>query len=169
LTGGYNLNDVEITGRRSTPGGLGAVPGINLFGRLESERIERGQPRDRINLGADWDLNWLSTTLRANRFGEVFAAGATPINDVLLEPKWIVDTEIRIRPQTGFANQFELALGVNNLFDEYPTVNPTGRAVDPLTGNQGNLSVNNYFLPYSAFSPFGFNGRFLYGRVSFIF
>lgn len=26
--------------------------------------------------------------------------------------------------------------------------------------------VNQYYLPYSGFSPFGFNGRFLYGRVS---
>jgi iron complex outermembrane receptor protein len=29
--------------------------------------------------------------------------------------------------------------------------------------------VNNYFLPYSSFSPFGFNGRFVYGRVSYQF
>lgn len=169
LTAGYNWNDVDITGRRDTPGDLAQVPGINLFGRLESERIERGQPRDRINLGLDWDWNWLSATVRANRFGEVFSAGATPINDVLLESRWITDLEFRIRPQNGFANRIELAVGANNLFDQYPTVNPTGRGTDPVTGNPGNLSVNNYFLPYSVFSPFGFNGRFLYGRVSYIF
>ena len=145
------------------------MPGIDLFGRLESERIERGQPRDRINLGADFEWNWLSATLRANRFGEVFSAGATPINDVLLAPRWITDLEFRIRPQDGIANNIELAFGANNLFDQYPTVNPTGRTTDPVTGQPGNLSVNNYFLPFSSFSPFGFNGRFLYGRVSFIF
>lgn len=38
-----------------------------------------------------------------------------------------------------------------------------------MTGQQANLSVNNYFLPYSSFSPFGFNGRFLYARVSYVF
>lgn len=169
LTAGYNWNDVDITGRRSTPGDLAQVPGINLFGRLESERIERGQPRDRINLGADVEWKWLSATLRTNRFGEVFSAGATPINDLLLEPRWITDMEVRLRPQGGFAEGFELALGANNLFDQYPTANPTGRGVDPVTGNPGNLSVNNYFLPFSSFSPFGFNGRFLYARVSFVF
>lgn len=169
LTGGYNWNDVDITGRRDTPGDLAQVPGINLFGRLESERIERGQPKDRINLGADWDWRWLSLTVRTNRFGEVFSAGSPQINDVLLEPRWITDMELRFRPEGGFAEGVELAVGANNLFDQYPTVNPTGRGVDPVTGNPGNLSVNNYFLPFSAFSPFGFNGRFLYGRVSFAF
>ena len=169
LTAGYNWNDVDITGRRDTPGALGQVPGINLFGRLESLRIERGQPRDRINLGLDWEWNWLSTTLRTNRFGEVFSPGVEPINDILLRPRWITDAEIRIRPQEGWANRFELAFGANNLFDEYPTVNPTGQAINPLTGALGNLSVNNYFLPFSSFSPFGFNGRFLYGRLSYIF
>jgi iron complex outermembrane receptor protein len=168
LTAGYNWNDVDITDRRTTPGNLAQVPGIDLFGRLESLRIERGQPRDRINLGADWEWNWLSATLRTNRFGEVFAAGAAPINDVLLEPRWITDVELRLRPE-GFAKGIELAVGANNLFDEYPTVNPTGRGIDPVTGQPGNLTVNNYFLPFSSFSPFGFNGRFLYGRISFAF
>ncbi len=168
LTAGYNWNDIDITGRRSTPGDLAEVPGIDLFGRLESERIERGQPKDRINLGADIEWNWLSATVRANRFGEVFSAGASPINDLVLEPRWITDLEIRLRPE-GFADGIELAVGANNLFDQYPTVNPTGRATDPVTGNQANLSVNNYFLPFSSFSPFGFNGRFLYGRLSFSF
>ncbi len=169
LTAGYNWNDVDITGRRTNPGSLAQVPGLDLFGRLESLRIERGQPRDRINLGADWDWNWLSATVRANRFGEVFSPGATPINDLLLEPRWITDLEIRLRPQGGIAEGLEFAVGANNLFDQYPTVAPTGRAIDPVTGQQANLSVNNYFLPFSSFSPFGFNGRFLYGRVSFVF
>ncbi|MFO6430681.1 TonB-dependent receptor plug domain-containing protein [Erythrobacter sp. W302b] len=169
LTGGYNRNDIDITGRRTSPGSLAQVPGIDLFGRLESLRIERGQPKDRINLGADWEWNWLSATVRANRFGEVFSAGATPLNDVLLEPRWITDLEIRIRPQGGIAEGIELAFGANNVFDQYPTVNPTGRTTDPVTGNPANLSVNNYFLPFSSFSPFGFNGRFLYGRLSFAF
>ena len=48
-------------------------------------------------------------------------------------------------------------------------MNPTGRGTDPVTGNPANLSVNNYFLPFSSFSPFGFNGRFLYARLSFAF
>ncbi len=38
-------------------------------------------------------------------------------------------------------------------------------------GIQGGLDygLNGYFIPYSSFSPFGFNGRFVYGRVSLDF
>jgi iron complex outermembrane recepter protein len=45
------------------------------------------------------------------------------------------------------------------VFDVYPTKAPAG-------GVYGN---NNYFLPYSSFSPFGFNGRFVYSRIAFDF
>ena len=49
----------------------------------------------------------------------------------------------------------ELAVGANNLFDVYPTRNPI----------LGATAINNYFIPYSSFSPFGFNGRYLYARA----
>ena len=33
----------------------------------------------------------------------------------------------------------------------------------------GVYPINQYYLPYSGFSPFGFNGRFLYARASVTF
>jgi iron complex outermembrane recepter protein len=27
--------------------------------------------------------------------------------------------------------------------------------------------VNNYILPFSGFAPFGFSGRFIYGRLTY--
>ena len=41
--------------------------------------------------------------------------------------------------------------------------------VDPVTGLGRNYPATNYVAPYSNFSPFGFNGRFVYGRVSYSF
>jgi iron complex outermembrane recepter protein len=52
----------------------------------------------------------------------------------------------------------------NNLFDVYPGARPRGARP---TG--GFYPVNSAFLPYSGFSPYGFNGRFLYGRLSVTF
>ncbi len=165
VTAAYNWNQTRISGRRDTPGALNQVPGIVLFGRLESLRIERGQPRDKINLGLDWDREWLGVTLRGNRFGSVLSPGADAFNDVLLEPRFLTDVEVRARPVPAL----ELAVGANNLFDVYPTAAPTGQGPDPVTGVTRNFSQNNYFLPFSSFSPFGFNGRFVYGRVGFRF
>ena len=165
FTAGYNWTETRITGRQDNPGALNQVPGITLFGRLESLRIERGQPRDKLNLGLDWSWDWLGVTARTNRFGSVLAPGADQFNDVWLSPKWVTDLEVRAQPWGGL----ELAIGANNIFNVYPTKNPTGQGVDPVTGATRNYSVNNYFLPYSSFSPFGFNGRFLYGRVAYRF
>jgi iron complex outermembrane receptor protein len=50
--------------------------------------------------------------------------------------------------------EVELAIGARNVFDTYP-----GKA---------QLDFNNNFgtFPWAAASPFGYNGRFLYTRVS---
>ncbi|MFN3944833.1 MAG: TonB-dependent receptor plug domain-containing protein [Allosphingosinicella sp.] len=151
LTAGYNRNRTRITDRAVLP----TLPGLTLFGRQESLRIEQGQPRSKINLGVDWDLNAVGATVRTNRYGKVLAPGATAPTDIELEPRWITDAEIRLKPIGGI----ELAIGANNVFDVYPTRLPAG----------GIFGANNYFLPYSSFSPFGFNGRFVYARVAATF
>ncbi|MEP9402866.1 TonB-dependent receptor [Sphingomonas sp. VNH70] len=146
LTAGYNYNQTDITDRST----LSAIPGVTLFGRQESLRLTQGQPRSKINLGADWSQGIFGLTARTNRFGNTLSPGGAVATDVLLTPKWLTDLEIRATP-----GQFELAIGANNLFDVYPTRNPI----------LGAAAINNYFIPYSSFSPFGFNGRYLYARA----
>ncbi|PAX08600.1 TonB-dependent receptor plug domain-containing protein [Sphingomonas lenta] len=156
LTAGFNYNEQRITDRATLP----SLPGLVLFARQESFRITNGQPRSKILLAADYDRGPVSATVRTNRYGSVFVAGtstnpAVPIGagpaDYFLEPKWITDAEVRIRP----VRALELAVGADNIFDVYPTRAPAGGAF----GN------NNFFLPYSSLSPFGFNGRFHYARL----
>jgi iron complex outermembrane receptor protein len=148
LTAGYNRNRTKITDRAVLP----TLPGLTLFGRVESLRIEQGQPRDKINLGLDWDYERFGATFRTNRYGDVQIAGATLAADETLEKRWITDMEFRVKE----GDLFQFALGANNVFDVYPTRVRTG----------GIYGVNPFFLPYSSFSPFGFNGRFVYGRMS---
>lgn len=76
--------------------------------------------------------------------------------DIALSSKWAVDLEAPFKPP----ERIELAVGANNLLDEYPDRLPVG-VVDGF-----NYGLNNSFLPYSSQSPFGFSGRFVYGRVS---
>jgi iron complex outermembrane receptor protein len=161
-TAGFNYNKTRLDRILAAPGPLAAVPGVVLFGRQEQIRLTQGQPRTKINLGLDWDFDWLGATARTNRYGKVLAAGADQFGDVELQPKWITDLEVR-----GELNdRFELAVGANNVFDVYPTKTPTGLGVDPVTGAARAYPATNYVAPYSAFSPFGFNGRFLYARAS---
>ncbi|WP_199555359.1 TonB-dependent receptor plug domain-containing protein [Sandaracinobacteroides hominis] len=165
---GYNWNKTDITGYEATPGALNQVPGIVLFGRQESLRITDGTPSNKINLGLDYDWEWLGVTLRGNRYGSLTAAGADAFTDLEIKPAFVMDAEIRARP-SGKLEGIEFAIGANNLFDKYPTALPTGRGVDPANGQPRNYSANNYFFPFSPYSPFGFNGRFVYGRVSYRF
>lgn len=172
LTAAYNLNDTAINRRIAALGPLASIPGLTLFGRVEGIRFTDGQPKDKIVLSADGKIGAFGITFRNTRYGEVISPdAAAPIadpaslrllgpDDLVLRPKWISDLEVRY----GFLDRFELAVGANNLFDVYPDARPQG--VRP-TG--GLYPVNSGYLPYSGFSPFGFNGRFLYGRLSVTF
>ena len=81
-------------------------------------------------------------------------------DDIFLKAKWITDLELRYK----LAARIDLAVGANNLFDVYPDRSPFGARP---TG--GVFPANQQYIPYSIFSPFGFNGRFLYGRVGVSF
>ena len=157
LTAGYNINDTEITDRRS----FGIFGTGRLFARPESFRLTDGQPSNKLNIGLDWEYGPVGLTARANRFGSVFLPGTTTDitvpkgaanNDLTLSPETVVDLEVRFNP----IETLQLAVGANNLLDEYPDRLPF---VAP-------FGANNAFLPYSSQSPFGFSGRFVYGRVS---
>lgn len=148
FTAGYNRNRTKITDRAVLP----TLPGLTLFGRQSSLQLTHGQPRDKVNVGVDWDLGMFGATLRSNRYGRVLVPGANAATDYDLQPKWVTDAEFRVKP----LQMLELAVGANNLFDVYPTRAPWG----------GAFGVTGAFFPYSQFAPFGFNGRFLYARAS---
>ncbi len=155
LTAGYSHNETEITDRAALP----TLPGLTLFGRQESLRLTEGQPRTKINLGLDVDYEPFGLTLRGNRYGEVLIPGVDAARDQVLSEQWVADVELRAK----VASFVELAVGANNVFDSYPD-----RVRYGLDGGQ-NYGLNGYFIPFSQFSPAGFNGRFLYGRVSIDF
>lgn len=171
LTAGYNYNKTKLERILAAPGPLAAVPGVILFGRQEQLRLTDGQPRTKINLSADYQHGWFGATARTNRYGEVFAAGGelgAPsgiFNDLRMSPKWVTDLEVRAKS----GELFEFALGANNVFDVYPDKIPTGLAGTNTAGANVFFPATSYVVPYSQYAPFGFNGRFVYGRMSIKF
>ncbi len=174
VTAAYNNNKTKIDRRINALGPLAQIPGIVLFGRVEGLRFTEGQPRDKIVLSADGKVGSFGLTARTTRYGKVISPGAAnPIanptsltdlgpDDILLGAKWITDLELRF---TAF-EKLDLAIGANNAFDIYPDRSPIGLRPASVGGA---FPVNQYYLPYSGFSPFGFNGRFLYARASYKF
>jgi iron complex outermembrane receptor protein len=171
LTAAYNYNKTKIDKRLNALGPLATIPGLVLFGRVEGVRFTEGQPRDKVVLSADGDIGKIGITARTTRYGKVLSPGAAaPISDPLsltavgpddirLRAKWITDLEARYK-----LGNIDFAIGANNVFDVYPDRSPFGARP---TG--GFYPANQTYIPYSIFSPFGFNGRFLYGRIGVSF
>jgi iron complex outermembrane receptor protein len=174
LTAAYNHNKTKIDHRLNAVGPLSQIPGIVLFGRVEGIRFTDGQPHDKVVLSADGDIGKFGITARTTRYGKVISPGAAfPVSDptsltalgpddIVLAAKWITDAELRLK-----SGPVEFAIGADNLFDVYPTRSPFGPR--PASAGGGFYPANQIYIPYSIFSPFGFNGRFVYGRVSMNF
>jgi iron complex outermembrane receptor protein len=174
LTAAYNYNKSKIDKRLNALGPLATIPGLVLFGRIEGIRFTDGQPRDKVVLSADGEKGDFGLTARTTRYGKVISPGAAaPLapnatsltalgpDDIQLSAKWITDLELRYKA----LHRIELAVGADNLFDVYPDRSPFG----PRPGTPSSTNVypaNQIYIPYSIFSPFGFNGRFIYARAS---
>jgi iron complex outermembrane recepter protein len=162
LTSGYNHNSVKVTHVDSTPPALKAFQ-ESLFGRSERMRIEKGNPRDNFYISGNYTAGSLGLMARTQRYGEVTTAGASATNatgtlDQTFGAKWISD----LSASWSLKSRYSLTIGADNVFDVYPDrqVNPG----DPATTNGG---LSNFgIFPYNAISPFGFNGRFIYTKVS---
>ncbi|MGC4027525.1 MAG: TonB-dependent receptor [Steroidobacteraceae bacterium] len=183
FTAGYNHNETKVL---TTP--RAAVPGVintPIFNLQEIIRVERGQPRDNVQLGVSWDISRFSVTAKTVRYGEIAAlaytnqtpaqvaaipagssiatqatttAGAPAGNvDVLhiLRPKWVTDLDIGV----ALTEHLQLSVGANNLFDVYPTRNIA--STPTFSGND-----TNGIFPYSSLSPFPYSGAFYYTRLS---
>jgi iron complex outermembrane receptor protein len=195
LTGSANANRTRVTNFKPTPPQLAAL-GITtpLFDLTERIRMEKGQPRNVVNLIASYDVKRWSFMVRNVRYGEVSIvalgnnSGSTPAlvaavtpgyNVELVDPvpgspagnKQVVQTfEPRwitdLDVTFRFNNRMTFSAGVNNVFDIFPSQNIRSRIVNnvPFTGND-----NVGAFPYNAVSPFGFNGASWYGKVSLKF
>jgi len=83
------------------------------------------------------------------------------LRDLVLDPTWLIDLTL----QAGFFHdKLGFAIGADNLFDQYPNRTPIARP-NP-AGGTVNLDSTNA-VAFSRYSPFGFNGRFLYARATY--
>ena len=90
------------------------------------------------------------------RYGEVEDPSSVEARNEIIPSEWITDLDVRIALTEGLT----VSVGANNLFDVYPET--TRELVDDVT-------TFSRLFPYSGFSPYGFTGRFVYGKVSYSF
>lgn len=141
-----NVNKVDVTRVPTSTATLNPSP--TLFARSRIYTLEQGTPGEKVTGSIDWSLDRIGATARVTYYGNVNQPGTTPAADVLSGRHAITDLELRYAAPKGA----QLAIGVNNLFDVYPD------ATIPANNTTGVVG-----FPY--YSPFGFNGRFLYVRA----
>ncbi|TCM12841.1 iron complex outermembrane receptor protein [Novosphingobium sp. PhB165] len=146
LTLAGNVNDVKVTKVPTSTSVLDPAP--TLFARSRILTIEEGTPSEKVAGTVDWSHGALGATLRATYYGDVLQPGTTASADYRTGSHTITDLELRYQPAKGA----QLAIGASNLFDVYPREVPAALNTTGVVG-----------FPY--YSPFGFNGRYLYVRA----
>jgi len=155
LTATANFNDTKVTKLPTTAQLAALSPSPILFDRGNRLTFEQGQPKDKFAVSATWTQGDFGVTARATRYGDVLSPQNAPTAtapDFLLSAKTLVDLEARY----AVSERIKLAVGADNVFDEYP---------DPLPPGLNSTGATSF----SNLSPFGRSGRFIYGRVTFGF
>ncbi len=144
----------------------------NYFNREDQSRIEVASPRSKITATVNYKIGKFGMMLRAVNFGQVvyldptitgtdkfvantFVDGSPKETlDQTFSPKTITDLTANYQ----FTKNFNFVLGANNLFDVYQ---------DRHT-HSSNMGAGR-FVYSRRVQQFGFNGRYVFGRLSFSF
>jgi len=147
-----NFTDTKVTKTPTTTQLSSLSPAPVLFDRLNVLSLEKGQPKNKVSANVNWKLGQWGATLRATRYGEVLSPGTTAAFDFEMGARTTVDLEGRM----AVTPKLTLALGADNVFDQYPETQP------PSINTTGNT-------PFSTYAPFGRSGRYIYGRATYAF
>ncbi len=148
-----NYNDTEVTKVPAAVAALTSQP--ILFGRINVNTFEEGTPDVKAGLATDWSYSLgfgtIGANLKATYYGEVIEPTALTggVMDIDLGEHVLLDLSLR----ASIREKINVTLGVDNLTDEYPDKTPA--VLNPQAA-----------LAFSRYSPFGFNGRFVYARAS---
>jgi iron complex outermembrane receptor protein len=132
-----------------------------LFDKTAIANLEHASPRYKINLtslysSGKWTVNLVNTV-----YGPAWSY--TNVNGAFFKDRigtsLITDLEFAYK----ITPSLRAAWGANNLFDVYPDkLNAAGTAASIAAGNPG-------VALYPSYAPFGINGGYYYGRLTYSF
>ena len=150
LKAAMNFNDTEVTNKGDlvTPAALADYTGASLLGRSNTVRFESSSPAEMFQFSARVQRPTSTWMVKMNRWGEVTIPSGSVAREQVLSGKWTTDMEYSFQANS----QVRVSFGMNNVFDVYPD--------KTIKRN----SFNGIFQ-HSGYSPFGFNGRYVYTRL----
>ena len=143
----------------------------NYFNREDLSRIEVASPKNKVTGTLNYKCGKFGAMLRVVRFGEVvyldptitgsdkfvantFNGSTKETLDQTFTPKVITDLTVNYQ----LAKSISVAVGANNIFDVYQDVHT----------HSANMSAGR-FVYSRRVQQMGFNGRYVFGRLSFNF
>jgi len=165
LTGAVNWTNNKIVHIDPVPYVLRFAP-HGLLDTVTTLAIERERPDWRSTVTAQYTRGALHGLVRGSYYGSFRSAqpGYCDLCGDSYGEKALVDVELGYR--VGIV---DVAIGARNLFDTYPDKPHSTTLVvpgDPTQGTAADWNSNYGTFPYAAASPFGYNGRNVYTRVS---
>jgi iron complex outermembrane receptor protein len=156
-----NYNKTEVIEVRDTPAEFGTTQA--LFDQEALADLETTMPRYLVNLGANFEWDRFSINVHELFYGKSSdfdnEAGVGYFRNTV-EAAAITNIEFSFDAKDNLG----LSLGATNVFDVMPEKrNAEHRAIQ--FGNGDNSAV----AQYPAFSPFGINGAYYYGKITFKF
>ena len=154
-------NKTEVTDVRETPPELSATQ--PLFDQVALSDLEETSPEYLMNLGASFEWDRLSFSVHELVYGP---SAQYETDDATV----FYRTEIGVTPITNLEVTFEamdslsLTVGATNVFDKFPD-----KRNDDYRELQFNSGNNGAVAGYPSFSPFGINGAYYYGKLSYRF
>jgi iron complex outermembrane receptor protein len=149
---GYYRNQTQVLDVRAPEG----IDPALIFGEGQIVLTEEGQPRNRVQLAAEYNQARFNAGTQLNYYGEVSGAGFGGYKQSY-DGKWITD----VHSGYGFANGIRLDVGAQNLFNIYPEAMNEDHPVRTYAGGSFKYSWET--------TPFGFKGGLYYSRLAWNF
>ncbi|MFZ6848603.1 TonB-dependent receptor plug domain-containing protein [Undibacterium sp. RuRC25W] len=148
LSLGYNHNSTSVSNVAANPAVL-AANNLTLIDRQSILRATASSPKDKLTLAADYILNQWTAHAQVTRYGSFLVPQNNAAQDQTYSANTLLDLAASYR-----IGKWTLTGGINNVTNKYP--------------DQVQSSLNSGgTLPYSTFSPYGFDGRYFYGKAAY--
>jgi iron complex outermembrane receptor protein len=161
---GFNYNKTQITKVSALPSAIyafNAAVGINqtqFLTAATASELTTATPREKVILQAVWSVNRFIVSLRGTIYGTMSQYVNTPPVLQQIGVTGIADLDVGYK----VTSHLRVDVGANNLFDTKPPLTPLSSTGQPSDGGRV------YNVPYG-FAPWGQNGGYYYGRVTYTF
>ena len=164
LSGSYNSTKVIKIGATPTLLLSRTTTPVQLFDAIAISNLEDTTPKFKVIAGGAWTLDKWNVNLKETFYGKTSNltsdSGSSALMKTTIKTAMITDLDVSYTVLPSV----KLTVGANNLLNYYPN-RINGLLRQHLLQNNS----NGYVTQFPSFSPFGINGGYYYGKITYTF